>query len=140
MYWGKSGAPVTQTDGVFVFGGYDKTKIQGTGVTFPLKNYTTLCNSGMLLTITDISLTFPNETGISLFATNSESLQACILPDFPVLMTLPGDPNDNNKDYYQLLLSLIGIPDDSNKHSVGLNFWGEVFPTSDKLVHPIARR
>jgi hypothetical protein len=141
VYWGNSGAPATQTAGVFIFGGYDKTKIQGTGFTFPLSNYTTHCNSGMLLSITDISLTYPNGTNASLFAAASESLQACILPDYPVLMTLPGDATlGNNKDYYQNLLNLMGVPNDLNLHSVGLNFWGEIFSSSYNLVDVIAQR
>jgi len=136
MYWGNSGAPATHSDGVFVFGGYDSTKVKGDNHTFQL-TYDTNCTSGMVLSISDISLVFPNGTPASLFTAASDSLKACILPDYPVLMTLRYDSNPDFRDpkqYYQGLLSAANLPEFPETHSVGLNFWGETYPSTYKSV------
>jgi hypothetical protein len=135
MYWGNSGAPTTQSDGVFIFGGYDDSKTTGTNYTFNL-NYDIHCDSGMILTLSDVSVVFPSSTITSLFNSASDSRRACILPDYPVLMTLPGNPDSmNNEDYYQNLLNAVGIPEANNTHSTGLNFWGQTYPSDYKSVN-----
>lgn len=134
MYWGNSGAPATQSDGVFVFGGCDSTKAQGENYTFSL-THDAHCNSGMVVSISDISLTFPNGTSTSLFTAASDSLRACILPDYPVLMTLPYNPDpEAPKQYYQGLLSVTNLPEFPETHSVGLNFWGETYSSDYESV------
>ncbi|CAD0084697.1 unnamed protein product [Aureobasidium vineae] len=127
MYWGNSGAPETQNDGVFVFGGYDNTKVTGKNYSFPLI-YDSHCISGMVVSITDISLTFPNGTKADLFDSASSLLRACIMPDYPVLMTLPRDP------YYQTLQFVAGISEVPEKHSFGLNFYGETYSSEYESV------
>lgn len=133
MYWGNSGAPETQNDGVFVFGGYDKTKAQGTNYSFPL-TYDTHCLSGMVVSISDISLTFPNGTKADLFDSASNLLRACIMPDYPVLMTLPRDP------YYQNLQLAVGISEVPEQHSFGLNFYGETYSSYYESVNDDPKR
>ncbi|KAG9757380.1 hypothetical protein KCU73_g4439, partial [Aureobasidium melanogenum] len=120
MYWGNSGAPETQRDGVFVFGGYDSTKVTGKNYTFPL-TYDSSCETGMVVSITDLELTFPNGTTADLFQAASTSLKACLVPDYPVLLTIPRDPYWEN---LQLAADVLDVPE---QHTTGLNFWGETF-------------
>jgi hypothetical protein len=92
MFHGWTGASTkSQVDGTFVFGGYDRAKVSGRGYTTPMSDRGS-CESRLLVTIGDIVLNFPNGTTASLFRTDSESVSACISPDFPVLMTIPQDP------------------------------------------------
>ncbi len=94
MFWGLDGvAQSSQMDGVFVFGGYDKAKLKGTGFTQPLDLSQTTCSSGIVVSITDMVLNFPNGTDASLFSgPKTQAILSCIVPDYPVLMTLPLDP------------------------------------------------
>ncbi|KAB8291748.1 hypothetical protein EYC80_006543 [Monilinia laxa] len=94
MFWGRTGATAaTQLDGGFVFGGYDRAKVTGTNYTRSLTYSRTACFSGMLVTITDMVLNFPNGTDASMFAgIESDAIQACIEPSYPVLLTVPTDP------------------------------------------------
>ncbi|KAF2163902.1 hypothetical protein M409DRAFT_25679 [Zasmidium cellare ATCC 36951] len=88
-WWGVQGA-TTQTDGQIVFGGYDSGRIQGTNYTRPMSTPTYPdCNSGMMVTISDLVLTFPNSTKYSLLSPNQ--MTACILPDYPLILTMPSD-------------------------------------------------
>lgn len=93
MFFGWIGAnPNTQLDGTLVFGGYDRAKVSGPAYTQPL-SADTRCSSQMLITIDDIVLHFPNGTDASIVAkTSNGSFPACIVPDFPVLMTLATNP------------------------------------------------
>ncbi|CAK7246400.1 MAG: hypothetical protein STHCBS139747_008030 [Sporothrix thermara] len=95
MFWGLNGAEATaQMAGVFVLGGYDRAKtVPGQMTTLPLADAGSVCPSRMVLSITDLVLNFANGTDASLFpGAASTALQACITPDYPVLMTLPDDP------------------------------------------------
>ncbi|KAL1901042.1 hypothetical protein Sste5346_002108 [Sporothrix stenoceras] len=95
MFWGLEGADQTgQMDGLFVLGGYDSAKVvAGQKYTLPLADAGSVCPSRMVLSITDLTLNFANGTNASLFPkTASTALQACITPDYPVLMTLPDNP------------------------------------------------
>jgi hypothetical protein len=120
MYWGNSGAPNTQKDGTFVLGGYDSTKVTGKNYTFPLA-YDIHCQNGMAVSITDLELTYPNGTTADLFTSASTALRACIIPDFPVLLTLPQRP------YWEDIQLAAGVLDAPEQRSTSLNFWGELF-------------
>lgn len=93
MFFGWVGAnPNTQLDGTLVFGGYDRAKVSGPAYTQTLAA-DSRCPTQMLVTINDIVLHFPNGTDASIVAkTSNGSFPACIVPDFPVLMTLATNP------------------------------------------------
>ncbi|PVH70383.1 acid protease [Cadophora sp. DSE1049] len=94
MFWGRTGATAnTQLDGNFVFGGYDRAKVMGPNYTRSLSTSKTACTTELLVTITDMILNFPNGTDASLFGgAQSSALAACIVPTYPVLMTIPTNP------------------------------------------------
>ncbi|KAM7195055.1 acid protease [Rhypophila sp. PSN 637] len=94
MFWGRNGALASaQLNGIFVLGGYDRAKTQGRPHSFPLADSTAKCPTRMMITISDMILNFSNGTNASLFPrAASNAIQACIVPDYPVLMTLPLDP------------------------------------------------
>ncbi|KAJ8068501.1 hypothetical protein OCU04_004051 [Sclerotinia nivalis] len=98
MFLGRTGATAaTQLDGGFVFGGYDRAKVTGANYTRSLTYSRTSCFSGMLVTITNMVLNFPNGTDASIFGgIESDAIQACIGPSYPVLLTVPTDPYFNN--------------------------------------------
>jgi hypothetical protein len=91
--WSRTGATTsTQLNGSFVFVGYDRAKVSGANYTRSLSSSKSSCSTSMLVTITDIVLYFPNGTGASLFdGAQSVAMAACIVPDYPVLMTMPLD-------------------------------------------------
>ena len=77
-------------DGQIVFGGYDAAKVSGTNYTMPLAPPRQECHSSMSVTISDISLGFPNGTTTSI--TSPNIIIACILPHYPLIVTLPQVP------------------------------------------------
>jgi hypothetical protein len=81
LFWGLMG--VKQTQGSLVLGGLDKSLIadQDANLTAQLV-YTAACPTGMLVTINDILLNWPNGTDQSIFGgSESEVFQACINPN-----------------------------------------------------------
>lgn len=86
-WWGLQGA-TSQADGQIVFGGYDSARVQGANYTKEMvaPSYPA-CNSGLMVTISDLVLTFPNSTKYSILSPNQ--LNACILLDYPLILTLP---------------------------------------------------
>ncbi|KAI1108386.1 aspartic peptidase domain-containing protein [Nemania sp. NC0429] len=93
MFFGWTGAnPNAQQDGTLVFGGYDRAKVSGKGYTRRLQS-DPRCSTQMLVTIDDIILHFPNGTDTSIVtSTSNGSFPACLVPDFPGLMTLASNP------------------------------------------------
>ncbi|KEZ39510.1 putative Aspartic-type endopeptidase [Scedosporium apiospermum] len=97
MFYGLTGADANaQLDGSFILGGYDRAKVKGGGYTERLSTNPN-CRSQILVTITDISLNFPNGTDASLFPKGlSSSIPACLVPDYPALMKMPRKPCFDN--------------------------------------------
>ncbi|KAF2087455.1 acid protease [Saccharata proteae CBS 121410] len=114
IFWGLTGATSsTQMDGNFVLGGYDAAKVQGSPYNFTF-NSDPAC--AYLVTISDISMNFPNGSDFSLFdGSQSDVMQACISTSFPVLMTL-------KYDYYTKFETYAGVT--CEDRSVGVNFYG----------------
>lgn len=98
MFWGWFGATAqTQRDGTFIFGGYDKARVKGPGFTHALRAPTDDCPTGMLVTISDLTLHFPNGSAARLLPeSRSAAIQSCIVPDYPAFMTIPVDPYFNS--------------------------------------------
>jgi hypothetical protein len=133
MFWGRTGATSnTQLDGNFVFGGYDRAKVSGANYTRSLSNANPNCGTAMLVTITDIILNFPNGTDASLFdGVQSEAMPACIVPSYPVLMTVPLDP------YFSTFESLTNAS--ITDRSFGVYYYGMLYgsgPESTKRYVP----
>ncbi|RYC57549.1 hypothetical protein CHU98_g8664 [Xylaria longipes] len=93
MFYGLTGSNSNaQLDGSLVFGGYDRAKVSGKAYTQKLRP-DQRCSTQMLLTIDDIIIHFPNGTDASIVATTTNgSFSACIVPDFPGLMSLANNP------------------------------------------------
>ncbi|RAO64782.1 uncharacterized protein BHQ10_000794 [Talaromyces amestolkiae] len=121
MYWGQTGATSSkQKDGNFVFGGFDQAKTSGPNYTATLDFSRSSCSTGMLVVITDMVLNFANGTDASLFGgAESSAMSACIVPDYPVLLTLPLDP------YFSAFQDLTGtlITD----RSFGIYYYGMLY-------------
>lgn len=129
FFWGLTGPTQNvQMDGSFVFGGYDRAKVKGKNYTRPLSTLKPTCTTGMLVTIVDIRLNFPNGSSPSLFTgPQSAAMSACIEPDFPVLMTMPYDP------YYEYFSTLIGGT--YIGRSFGINFYGMLYAPQNVYVY-----
>jgi Eukaryotic aspartyl protease len=110
LYWGETGMSSDhQLDGNLVIGGLDEAKISG-------ENYTTQmdhgspCPSGMLLSVTDMSLVFPSGASRSIMAAAvGQSVNYCLAPEYPIITmpqpifeqwvaAHPGSATDGNAD------------------------------------------
>ena len=129
MFWGWEGANSdTQMDGSFIFGGYDKAKVRGGGFKQPLRAPDDTCPTGMLVTISDISLKFPNGLQESLFPeSRSAAIQACIMPAYPAFMTIPKDP------YFNQFINFTGT-NVTTSSTGGLNQGTMVYKVADGEV------
>lgn len=124
MFWGRTGATsATQLDGSFVFGGYDRAKVTGVNHTSALTTAKSACSTNLLVTITDMILNFPNGTDTSLFGAVEKStvLAACIVPTYPVLMTIPTTPYFNNFETF--------TNENLPGRSFGLYYYGMLYGT-----------
>ena len=94
LYWGQTGTTSDhQLDGNLVIGGLDEAKTSGSNYTTKL-DHSSPCPTGMLISVSDISLEFPNGTSASIMAANiGQSINFCIAPEFP-MMTVPPDMFD----------------------------------------------
>jgi hypothetical protein len=123
LFWGLVG--VKQTQGSLVLGGLDKSLIANQDANLTAKLvYSTACPTGMLVTMNDILLNWPNGTDQSIFGrSQSAVIQACINPGYSGLMTLPLSYYLNFQAYAG------GAPPDgkSEARSFGLNFYTMVF-------------
>ena len=127
FFWGRTGATAaTQLDGSLVLGGYDKAKVVGNNHTDRIRREDSGgCTTGILPKISDMILNFPNGTNASLLSGKSKStvLRACIVPDYPVLMTIPTDP------YFNSFRAITNA--ELRDRSFGLNFFSMVYGPED---------
>jgi hypothetical protein len=126
IFWGLVGGPAEkQTRGSLVLGGLDRSLIadQNENLTASLSQ-NSKCGTGILVTIGDILLNWPNGTESSIFmGSQSAAIQACVNPSFTGLMNLP-------RSYYESFLSLAGgTPPDgkSEARSLGINYFTMLF-------------
>ncbi|KAI1204968.1 acid protease [Annulohypoxylon truncatum] len=128
FFWGRSSGPsASQTDGSLVLGGYDRAKVSsGERYVEMLQDSTSPCSTQMIVTITDMVLNFPNGTDVSIFPESlSTALTACIVPDYPVLMTLPSDPFMDN--FFQLTDAA-----QNHERSFGINYYSFQYSAGEK--------
>jgi len=122
FFWGLQGATApAQMDGSIVIGGYDKAKVVGNRTTLPL-NTGGKCASGMLITVSQIIMNFPNGTAPDILKGNTMS--ACLVPDFPSLMTIP-------PVHFEAFQSFAGIVWENSARSFGVNFWNMLFSNAN---------
>lgn len=122
MWWGKDGAtaPATQ-DGIFVFGGFDLSKVSGPNYTAQL-NPTPACATGMLVNVNDITLSFPNGTEGNLVSPDQGGFAACIDPTWSMAL-------DIDNDLFENFESITGTMDEAR--SFGTNFYGLLYDSDD---------
>ncbi|KAH8890140.1 hypothetical protein GQ53DRAFT_722011 [Thozetella sp. PMI_491] len=115
-------------DGSLILGGFDRGRIASGGndrATVQLSRPSYGCPSGLVVSISDISLNLKNGTNASLFPpTLSQSLSACITPDYPALLTLPRDK------YFANFESITGTT--LSNRSYGLNYYTMRYSKSDR--------
>jgi hypothetical protein len=82
----------------------------------------------MLVTISDMVLNFAKGTSASLFNDiQSSAMSACIVPDYPVLMTIPREP------WFEVFETLTGQT--ISDRSFGIYYYGMLYEnTSDAYV------
>lgn len=91
FWWGLNSASASKAmDGQLVLGGYDAAKVSGPNITRELLPPTVGCGSGMVLTITNMILGFPNGTKADMIFPSI--LSACIRIDYPSFATPRYDP------------------------------------------------
>jgi len=130
IFWGLVGGPSDkQTRGSLVFGGLDKSLIADQNDNFTASlYYGGRCGTGMLVTISDILLNWPNGTDMSIFMGSQPAvIQACISPSFAGLISLP-------LSYYESFWSLAGGTPPDNRteaRSIGVNYFTMLFDPKD---------
>ncbi|EXJ54263.1 hypothetical protein A1O7_09601 [Cladophialophora yegresii CBS 114405] len=127
LYWGQTGtSPEHQLDGGLVIGGLDMAKAVGQNYTTSL-NRASACPSGMLVSVSDMTLEFPNGTSASIMGTGvGQTVNYCILPEYP-LITMPLDLWD------QWVAAYPQSATDGNADARAggqPNVWGLVYPPS----------
>ena len=120
MFWGLVGGPKnSQSSGSLILGGYDSA-IAGKSENYTANLAYKDCETGLLVTIDDIEINWPNGTDSSLFqGSRNEIMPACIKTSFAGLMTLPDR-------YWKPLLSLSGTQtrfNNSHDRSFDLNYF-----------------
>ncbi|KAK8139053.1 hypothetical protein PG984_002433 [Apiospora sp. TS-2023a] len=117
LFWGRNGGTASsQLDGSIVFGGYDRAKVSGPKYVQALSK-SAGCATNLVVTVSDMILNFPNGTNVSIFPqSRSTALAACIIPDYPTLLTLPFKP------YVENFQALTGMNNDLER-SFGLNYY-----------------
>ncbi|KAK5047251.1 hypothetical protein LTR84_006773 [Exophiala bonariae] len=90
LYWGQTGtATEHQLDGNLVLGGVDVAKISGQNYTTGLGD-ATLCPSGLVVSVSDMTMNFPNGTSASIMGgVSGQTVNYCIRPDFPLITVTP---------------------------------------------------
>jgi hypothetical protein len=120
LSWGQVGGPETQQSrGSLTLGGLDQGLIENKKSATASLNHDSGCRTGMLVTIDDLLLNWPNGTDTSLFMESQSSVvQACIVPSYSGLMTMPFD-------YWQRFSELAGLryPQGQETRSMGINFF-----------------
>lgn len=128
MFGGREGPQESsQMDGSLVLGGYDEAKVAGSNYTQPL-SYSG-CDTGMLVTISDIVLNLSNNQNTSLFdGSHSTALSACISPHMPMLMSLPLDP------YMSTFETITGDGDTyiDFTETTGINYWTLIYSNASQ--------
>ena len=127
IYWGLAGATgAAKMDGSMVLGGYDYAKVRGQKYQ---RNFGSreICETGMMVQVTDIQLNFPNGTNSSI--TPSESINTCIVPGFPGVMSLPNNPFYSN---FERLTNMTRLG-----QSVGINYGGILYPPNAVYVREL---
>lgn len=124
-WWGvQTSTNLAATDGQLVLGGFDAAKMQGSQYSFPLVAPTQDCASGMVMSMTDMTLNFPNGTSASMLS--PFSLQACIMPDAPLIAYIPQTP------YFKTFQALTGTSNvGADLEPATLNYQGMLFPQSN---------
>lgn len=124
LFYGLKGSQsASQLNGSLVLGGYDGAKVSGTKYTQSLTTDNDACATQMVVTITDMTLNFPNGTDVSIMGTSkSSAITACIDPTLPVFMNMPLEPYFNNWMEYTSN-SIYEM-----ERTKGLNFWNLRYP------------
>lgn len=137
FYWGMAGRD-QQSNGSMVFGGYDKSKIQGQNYTFKL-NYTE-CAWGTTVEISNLGLELSNGSSVDLMKNigiESEEvalpLYGCLRPDFIGVFDMP-----YNYYFARFAISTNYQSFDDYGYgngtirSHGYNYWDLTYPAGDE--------
>lgn len=125
LYWGQTGTTVDhQLDGILVIGGLDMAKAVGQNYTTSL-NRGSPCASGMLVSVSDMTLEFPNGTSASIMGVEvGQTVNYCISPDYP-LITLPS----SLWEQWMLAYPQSSTTGSADSRAGGQpNLWGLVYP------------
>ncbi|KAF1980938.1 acid protease, partial [Aulographum hederae CBS 113979] len=126
-FWGLAGyGEGARMDGSLVLGGYDGAKAKGRNYTNHINRFGK-CPTGMIVTMSQIILNFPNGTTTDMLRQNSVS--ACLLPDFPLLMLIgyENGPYQHFEDDTQTHWLNVPGQEAAPLRSFGVDFWGMLY-------------
>ncbi|KOS20345.1 hypothetical protein ESCO_005334 [Escovopsis weberi] len=120
FFWGLDGlGDRDQFPGSLILGGYDRAKTIGNGYTQALTPRAD-CPTGLMVLISDMVLNFRTGKDVSIFpgGNGGTALQACLVPELPVLIELPLDPYFSNMEK--------AIENEEVARSVGVDWWNVI--------------
>ena len=112
VFWGSTGASSSsQQNGVLVMGGYDSGKTRGDNFTGDL-SFSDSCFTGVLLSLSDLTLNLVNGTDISLLGSSaSQGLRICVDASYPTISI--------SQSMFNVLQSV--TPVSNTSRSIGVN-------------------
>ena len=115
FFQGWTGANIPyQMDGSLVLGGYDQAKISGPNVTLPM-NYDVACDSGFLVSITDITMNLKNGSNPSIMGSSQGSaIKACVMPEVDYISI--------SNDIWDTFLN-ISMNQETGRSGGPINYW-----------------
>lgn len=130
IFWGETGETKEQEmDRALILGEFDNAKAMGEGYTQELIR-NKICGSKMLVTITDLTLHFPNGNNASLFGDDqTEAIKTCLDPAQPGLMGTP-------RKHFEAFTALTTTQDSDFTRSLGLDFYSLTYknPSNRKFL------
>jgi len=128
LFWGETGIETNnQMDGAVVLGGYDGAKATGENHTMNL-DLGSACNTGMVVSVTNMELVFPNGTSASIFTggEKGQSTNYCVQTDFPMITM-----NAATWDQWVVVdpSAESNLDTNSNRARQNPNVWGLLFPS-----------
>lgn len=121
----------TRANGQLMFGGYDASKVSGSGSEHTISPPTSPCPTKLVVTVQGMVLRFANETEVNIFGeSQSSALAVCLIPNIKTAMRMPLTPYFNN------FMKATDTSISSMNRSLGLYYWNLRYPADiPPLVH-----
>lgn len=129
LFWGQTGLTSAHAhDGAVVLGGIDETQTTGRNYTSVVRQ-TSTCRSGMIVSVTDMTITLPDGTSGSLMngGVAGQGVNYCLETEFPMITML----TDHFSEWITIDPSATTTGNAVDRAGGGPNIWGLVYPKAN---------